>query len=112
MCREHPCVLRTRAFGRCAISRRRGGHPVVRHPSDSPTREIASHTVGRIAYNLHDNYDGGLLTDEQRRNRGGDMSRGDLVPRRRWRLAPILVVALMALAGCGSSSSSSSSSAG
>jgi branched-chain amino acid transport system substrate-binding protein len=37
------------------------------------------------------------------------MSRGDLVPQRRWRLAPILVVALMALAGCGSNSSSSSS---
>jgi branched-chain amino acid transport system substrate-binding protein len=37
------------------------------------------------------------------------MSRGDVEPRRRWRLAPILVVALMALAGCGSNSSSSSS---
>jgi branched-chain amino acid transport system substrate-binding protein len=37
------------------------------------------------------------------------MSRGDLEPQRRWRLAPILVVALMALAGCGSNSSSSSS---
>ena len=37
------------------------------------------------------------------------MSRGDLVPRGRWRLAPILVVALMALAACGSNSSSSSS---
>src|ERR1700754_4351083 len=37
------------------------------------------------------------------------MSRGDLELRRRWRLAPILVVALMALAGCGSNSSSSSS---
>jgi branched-chain amino acid transport system substrate-binding protein len=40
------------------------------------------------------------------------MSRGDLEPRRRWRLAPILVVALMALAGCGSNSSSSSSGGG
>ena len=40
------------------------------------------------------------------------MSRGDLEPRRRWRLAPILVVALMALAGCGSNSSSSSSAQG
>ena len=40
------------------------------------------------------------------------MSRGDLVPRRQWRLAPILVVALMALAGCGSNSSSSSSGGG
>jgi branched-chain amino acid transport system substrate-binding protein len=40
------------------------------------------------------------------------MSRGDLVPRRRLRLAPILVVALMALAGCGSNSSSSSSGGG
>ena len=40
------------------------------------------------------------------------MSRGDLVPQRRWRLAPILVVALMALAGCGSNSSSSSSGGG
>ena len=40
------------------------------------------------------------------------MSRGDLVPRRRWRLTPILVVALMALAGCGSNSSSSSSGGG
>ncbi len=37
------------------------------------------------------------------------MSRGDLEPQRRWRLAPILVVALVALAGCGSNSSSSSS---
>jgi branched-chain amino acid transport system substrate-binding protein len=40
------------------------------------------------------------------------MSRGDLEPRRRWRLAPILVVALMALAGCGSNSSSSSGGGG
>ena len=40
------------------------------------------------------------------------MSRGDLVPRRRWRLAPILAIALMALAGCGSNSSSSSSGGG
>ncbi len=40
------------------------------------------------------------------------MSRGDLVPRGRLRFAPILVVALMALAGCGSSSSSSSSGGG
>jgi branched-chain amino acid transport system substrate-binding protein len=40
------------------------------------------------------------------------MSRGDLVPQRRWRLAPILVVALVALAGCGSNSSSSSSGGG
>ncbi len=40
------------------------------------------------------------------------MSRGELVPQRRWRLAPILVVALMALAGCGSNSSSSSSGGG
>ncbi|MFZ1992762.1 MAG: ABC transporter substrate-binding protein [Solirubrobacteraceae bacterium] len=37
------------------------------------------------------------------------MSRGDVEPRRRWRLAPILVAALVALAGCGSNSSSSSS---
>ena len=40
------------------------------------------------------------------------MSRGDLVPRRRWRLAPILAIALMALAGCGSNTSSSSSGGG
>jgi branched-chain amino acid transport system substrate-binding protein len=40
------------------------------------------------------------------------MSRGDLVSRRRWRLAPLLAVALMALAGCGSNSSSSSSGGG
>ncbi len=40
------------------------------------------------------------------------MSRGDLEPRGRWRLAPILVVALVALAGCGSNSSSSSSGGG
>ncbi len=41
------------------------------------------------------------------------MSRGDLVARRRWRLAPILAVALMmALAACGSNSSSSSSGGG
>jgi branched-chain amino acid transport system substrate-binding protein len=40
------------------------------------------------------------------------MSRGDLVPQRRWRLTPMLVVALMALAGCGSNSSSSSSGGG
>jgi branched-chain amino acid transport system substrate-binding protein len=40
------------------------------------------------------------------------MSRGDLVPRRRWRLAPTLVVALMVLAGCGSNSSSSNSGGG
>jgi branched-chain amino acid transport system substrate-binding protein len=40
------------------------------------------------------------------------MSRGLLEPRHRWTLAPILVVALMALAGCGSNSSSSSSAGG
>ncbi len=40
------------------------------------------------------------------------MSRGLLEPRRRWRLAPILVVALMALAACGSNSSSSSAGGG
>ena len=40
------------------------------------------------------------------------MSRGELEPRRRWRLAPILVVALMALAGCGSNSSSSTNGGG
>ena len=40
------------------------------------------------------------------------MSRGALGPRRRWRLAPILVVALMALAACGSNSSNSGAGGG